>query len=160
MEQKAWLSFRPPEARRGQRQQFVGGARPGIGSLWDTGLHHEIDAQTNATLLARGTRRKLTAFQSCGMAPPLFIPAMPDRTPIAPAAQRTVLRSLLILPMIVRRHSGFIQPCLPSNGKVAARQDRGASARERIFRGCAQQSRAGEREAMIDREHDVPTHEI
>src|SRR5260370_40040117 len=40
--------------------------------------------------------------------------------------------------------------------EVAARQDRGADAGERFFRRCAQQSRAAERKAMIDGEHDLP----
>src|SRR6202022_4749653 len=40
--------------------------------------------------------------------------------------------------------------------EVTARQDRGANAGERFFRGCAQQSRAAERKAMIDREHNLP----
>ena len=40
--------------------------------------------------------------------------------------------------------------------EVAARKDRRADARKRFFRGSAQQSRAAERKAMIDRAHDLP----
>ena len=40
--------------------------------------------------------------------------------------------------------------------EVAARKDRRADARERFFRGSAQQGGFAERKAMIDREHDLP----
>src|SRR6185436_14033953 len=40
--------------------------------------------------------------------------------------------------------------------KVAAREDRRADARERFFRGSAQQGGIAERKAMIDRDHNLP----
>src|SRR3984957_19384951 len=40
--------------------------------------------------------------------------------------------------------------------EVASCKDRGADVGERFFRGSAQQSRAAERKAVIDRAHDLP----
>src|SRR6202023_2275269 len=40
--------------------------------------------------------------------------------------------------------------------EVASCEDRRADAGKRFFRGSAQQSRAAERKAMIDRAHDLP----
>src|SRR5258708_15469095 len=57
------------------------------------------------------------------------------------------------LPFRVREHGA---QHAGGRREVDARQDRGANAGERFFRGCAQQSRAAERKAMIDREHDLP----
>src|SRR5258708_21267208 len=57
------------------------------------------------------------------------------------------------LPFRVREHGA---QHAGGRREVDARQDRGANAGERFFRGCAKQSRAAEGKAMIDREHDLP----